>query len=52
MFVGSSPMHLTKSVDYAVVMEGEIEMCLDDGSLTVLGQGHSFQNALLHAQAM
>jgi hypothetical protein len=39
MFVGSSPMHLTKSVDYAIVMEGDIEMHLDDGSVTVLQQG-------------
>jgi len=39
MFEGASPMHLTKSVDYAVVMEGEIEMHLDNGSCTVLRQG-------------
>lgn len=32
-------MHLTKSVDYAIVMEGEMEMHLDDGSCTVLRQG-------------
>jgi len=41
MLAGASPMHLTKSVDYAVVMEGEIEMHLDDGSCTVLRQGLS-----------
>ena len=39
MFGGASPMHLTKSVDYAIVMEGELEMHLDDGSCTVLRQG-------------
>jgi hypothetical protein len=32
-------MHLTKSVDYAVIMDGEIEMHLDDGSRTILRQG-------------
>ena len=32
-------MHLTKSIDYAIIMEGEIEMLLDDGSTTLLGQG-------------
>ena len=40
MFVGSSPMHLTKSVDYAIIMDGEIEMHLDDGSVAILGKGH------------
>jgi quercetin dioxygenase-like cupin family protein len=39
MFGGGSPMHLTKSVDYAIVMEGELEMHLDDGSTTVLRHG-------------
>jgi hypothetical protein len=39
MSAGSSPMHLTKSVDYAVIMEGQIEMHLDDGTCTVLKQG-------------
>jgi hypothetical protein len=32
-------MHLTKSIDYAVILEGEIEMYLDDGSCTILRQG-------------
>jgi hypothetical protein len=39
MVEGASPMHLTKSIDYAVVLEGEIEMHLDDGSCTVLQKG-------------
>jgi len=34
-------MHLTKSVDYAIVMEGELELHLDNGSCTVLHQGIS-----------
>lgn len=36
---GVSPMPLTKSVDYAIVMEGELEMHLDDESCTILHQG-------------
>jgi hypothetical protein len=44
MLGGASPMHLTKSVDYAIVMEGEMEMHLDDGSCTVLHQGRSLQS--------
>lgn len=39
MLSGTSPMHITKSVDYAVVLEGEIELHLDDDSCTVLQQG-------------
>ena len=42
MLEGASPMHLTKSVDYAVIMEGEVEMQLDDGSCTILRQGARF----------
>jgi hypothetical protein len=32
MFEGGSRMDLTKSVDDAIVMEGELEMHLDEGS--------------------
>ena len=39
MLSGATLMHITKSVDYAVVLEGEIELHLDDGSCTVLRQG-------------
>lgn len=39
MLSGATPMHITKSVDYAVVLEGKIELHLDDGSCTVLRQG-------------
>jgi quercetin dioxygenase-like cupin family protein len=34
-----SPMHRTESVDYGVVLEGEITLVLDDGSVTTVGPG-------------
>jgi quercetin dioxygenase-like cupin family protein len=34
-----SPMHRTESIDYGVVLEGEITLVLDDGSATTVGQG-------------
>jgi len=34
-----SPMHRTESVDYGVVLEGEITLVLDGGSATTVGQG-------------
>jgi quercetin dioxygenase-like cupin family protein len=34
-----SPMHRTESVDYGVVLEGEITLVLDDGSATTIGPG-------------
>ena len=34
-----SPMHRTRSVDYGIVLEGEIWLVLDDGSETRLGPG-------------
>jgi quercetin dioxygenase-like cupin family protein len=34
-----SPMHRTESVDYGVVLEGEITLVLDDGSATTVGPG-------------
>jgi len=49
-------MHLTKSVDYAIVMEGELELHLDNGSCTVLHQGispdHSALSRLLNCQGI
>jgi len=37
---GSEPvMHRTQSLDYGVVLEGEVEMLLDDGERRVLGRG-------------
>lgn len=34
-----SPLHRTESVDYGVVLEGEITLVLDDGSATTVGPG-------------
>ena len=34
-----SPMHRTESIDYGIVLEGEIWLVLDDGSETRLGPG-------------
>ena len=34
-----SPMHRTESIDYGVVLEGEITLVLDDGSATSVHQG-------------
>jgi quercetin dioxygenase-like cupin family protein len=34
-----SPMHRTESVDYGVVLAGEITLVLDDGSATTVGAG-------------
>ncbi|HET9093913.1 MAG TPA: cupin domain-containing protein [Solirubrobacteraceae bacterium] len=34
-----SPMHRTESVDYGVVLEGEVTLVLDGGSDTTLGPG-------------
>jgi quercetin dioxygenase-like cupin family protein len=34
-----SPMHRTESVDYGIVLEGEIHLVLDGGSETRLGSG-------------
>jgi quercetin dioxygenase-like cupin family protein len=35
----ASPMHRTNSIDYGIVMSGEVEMELDDGSVTSMGPG-------------
>ena len=35
----ASPMHRTESVDYGIVLEGEVHLVLDDGSETRLGPG-------------
>ena len=34
---GTSPMHRTNSIDYGIVLSGEIELELDDGSRTLAG---------------
>jgi len=36
---GASPMHRTDSIDYGIVLSGEVELELDDGSRTLLGPG-------------
>lgn len=35
----SSPMHRTNSLDYGIVLTGELELVLDDGSTTLLRAG-------------
>jgi quercetin dioxygenase-like cupin family protein len=35
----ASPMHRTNSIDYGIVLEGEIELELDDGAKRTIGQG-------------
>ena len=34
-----SPMHRTESIDYGIVLAGEVILVLDDGSETLLGPG-------------
>lgn len=34
---GQSPFHRTNSIDYGIVLEGEIELELDDGRKTIAG---------------
>ena len=36
---GSSPMHRTNSIDYGIVLSGEVELELDDGIVTTAGPG-------------
>ena len=36
----TSPMHRTESVDYGIVLEGEVHLVLDDGSQTHLRPGN------------
>ena len=36
---GVSPMHRTNSIDYGIVLSGEVELELDDGATTLLGPG-------------
>lgn len=43
-------MHRTQSLDFGIVIEGEVEMLLDDGSRTRLGRGDiAVQRATMHA---
>lgn len=36
---GASPMHRTNSIDYGIVLSGEVELELDDGVRTTIGAG-------------
>jgi quercetin dioxygenase-like cupin family protein len=36
---GASPMHRTNSIDYGIVLYGEVELELDDGAIEVCGAG-------------
>jgi quercetin dioxygenase-like cupin family protein len=35
----ASPMHRTNSIDYGIVLQGEIQLELDDGAHKTVGQG-------------
>ncbi|KAH6720452.1 hypothetical protein DL95DRAFT_351646 [Leptodontidium sp. 2 PMI_412] len=46
----TSPMHRTVSLDYGVVMEGSVELILDDGVSRVMERGDiSVQRGTIHA---
>ncbi|MCW6528633.1 cupin domain-containing protein [Sphingomonas sp. MMSM20] len=36
---GVSPMHRTSSIDYGIVLAGQVELEVDDGAKTLLGPG-------------
>jgi quercetin dioxygenase-like cupin family protein len=36
---GESPMHRTNSIDYGIVLNGKVELELDDGAIEVCGAG-------------
>jgi len=43
-------MHRTQSLDFGIVIEGTVEMLLDDGSSTLLRRGDvAVQRATMHA---
>ncbi|KIJ22660.1 hypothetical protein M422DRAFT_276875 [Sphaerobolus stellatus SS14] len=47
---GRAPMHFTKSIDYGIIIEGEIELELENGEKTVLKAGDVFvQRQTKHA---
>jgi hypothetical protein len=46
----TSPMHRTLSLDYGVVIEGEVELVLDSGDTRILGRGDvCIQRSTMHA---
>lgn len=43
-------MHRTQSLDFGIVVEGEVDLLLDDGSSTRMGRGDiAVQRATMHA---
>jgi quercetin dioxygenase-like cupin family protein len=36
---GASPMHRSNSIDYGIVLSGQVELEVDDGAKTLLGPG-------------
>lgn len=45
-----SPMHYTKSIDYGIVLEGEVECILDSGEKRLMKRGDScVQRGTYHA---
>ena len=46
---GESPMHRTNSIDYGIVLSGQVELELDDGGKTVIGPGEvCIQRGTMH----
>ncbi|MFK7828716.1 MAG: cupin domain-containing protein [Congregibacter sp.] len=46
---GVSPMHRTNSIDYGIVLSGQVELELDNGSKTVIGPGEiCIQRGTIH----
>ena len=46
----TSPMHRTVSLDYGVVLEGEVELILDNGESRLLKRGDmAIQRGTIHA---
>ncbi len=47
---GCSPLHRTSSLDYGIVLSGQVELILDDGDVTVVGPGDIvIQRGTIHA---
>lgn len=46
---GESPFHRTNSIDYGIVLSGQVELELDDGEITLLRQGDiAVQRGTIH----
>lgn len=47
---GCSPMHRTSSLDYGIVLTGQVELILDDGAITTMNAGDiAIQRGTIHA---